>query len=53
MESYRDLSMDLADRSLVVAAEDLGEGKILSKDRRDFRAYRWKGRKPFENLLLR
>lgn len=51
MESYRDLPMDLADASLVVAAEELGEGKILSTDRRDFRAYRWKGREPFEDVF--
>lgn len=43
MDRYRDLPMDLADASLVVAAEELGEGRILSTDRRDFAAYRWKG----------
>lgn len=51
MESYRDLPMDLADASLVVAAEELGEGRILSTDRRDFGAYRWKGREVFEDVL--
>lgn len=51
MEKYRDLPMDLADASLVILAESLGEGRILSTDRRDFGAYRWKGRQPFENLL--
>jgi hypothetical protein len=30
----------------------LGSGRILSVDRRDFGAYRWKHREPFENLLL-
>lgn len=51
MHKYRDLPMDLADASLVVLAEELGEGRILSTDERDFRAYRWKNTKPFRNLL--
>lgn len=51
MEKYRELPMDLADASLVLAAEDLGDGRILSTDQRDFNAYRWKNRHPFENLL--
>lgn len=48
---YRDLPMDLADASLVILAEELGSGRILSTDARDFGAYRWKNRKPFRNLL--
>jgi len=52
MAKYADLPMDLADASLVVLAEELGHGRILSTDRRDFGAYRWKERQPFENLLL-
>lgn len=52
MEKYADLPMDLADASLVVLAEELGSGRILSTDTRDFRAYRWKNRRPFRNLLL-
>jgi predicted nucleic acid-binding protein len=51
MEKYRDLPMDLADASLVILAEELGTGRILSTDQRDFRTYRWKQRKPFRNLL--
>lgn len=51
MGKYRDLPMDLADASLVLLAEELGSGRILSTDRRDFRTYRWKSRKPFHNLL--
>lgn len=51
MKQYRDLPMDLADASLVILAEHLGSGRILSTDRRDFGAYRWKTRKPFRNLL--
>ncbi|MGD0835168.1 MAG: PIN domain-containing protein [Polyangia bacterium] len=52
MEQYADLPMDLADASLVVLAEELHDGRIFSTDQRDFRAYRWKTRKPFVNLLL-
>jgi uncharacterized protein len=51
MTKYRDLPMDLADASLVILAEELGSGRILSTDMRDFGAYRWKNRKPFQNLL--
>lgn len=52
-ENHQDLPMDLADASLVVLAEQLGDGRILSTDNRDFGAYRWKNTKPFENLLGR
>ena len=51
MEKYRDLPMDLADASLILAATDLDEGRILSTDRRDFNTYRWKDQEPFSNLL--
>lgn len=51
MNRYRDLPMDLADASLVILAEDLGEGRILSTDLRDFAGYRWKNTQPFTNLL--
>jgi len=46
------LPMDLADASLVILAEHLGHGRILSTDQRDFRTYRWKQHRPFENLLI-
>jgi len=52
MKKYADLPMDLADASLVILAEELGHGRILSTDMRDFRTYRWKNHKPFQNLLL-
>ncbi|MEQ1531663.1 MAG: hypothetical protein ABL925_20315 [Methylococcales bacterium] len=29
----------------------LGHGRILSTDKRDFHAYRWKNTQPFSNLL--
>jgi hypothetical protein len=51
MVQYESL-MDLADASLVILAESIGSGRILSTDCRDFHTYRWKNRKPFENLLL-
>lgn len=52
MNQYRDLPMDLADASLVILAEYLGHGRILSVDQRDFNTYRWKNTYPFQNLLL-
>jgi predicted nucleic acid-binding protein len=51
MRKYRDLPMDLADASLVILAEHIGGGRILSTDRRDFGAFRWKNRRPFHNLM--
>jgi predicted nucleic acid-binding protein len=51
MRRYADLPMDLADASLVLLAEHLGHGRILTTDQRDFRTYRWKNRKPFESIL--
>jgi len=51
MQKYRDLPMDLADASLVICAEQEGDGRIFSTDSRDFGAYRWKRHKPFKNLL--
>lgn len=52
MEKYRDLPMDLADASLVILAEELGHGNILSVDFRDFNTYRWKNKQPFTNLFI-
>jgi predicted nucleic acid-binding protein len=52
MKRYADLPMDLADASLVLLAESLGHGRILTTDERDFRTYRWKSRRPFQNLLM-
>ena len=52
MYKYADLPMDLADASLVILAEELGHGRILSTDMRDFKTYRWKNHNPFQNLLL-
>ena len=52
MIKYADLPMDLADASMVILADELGHGRILSTDQRDFQCYRWKNHKPFENQLL-
>lgn len=49
---YAALPMDLADASLVILAEHLGHGRILSTDMRDFETYRWKNHHPFKNLLI-
>lgn len=51
MQQYADLPMDFADASLVLLAEQLGHGRILSTDKRDFHTYRWKNTQPFSNLL--
>ncbi len=52
MKQYQNLPMDLADASLVILAENLGDGRILSIDNRDFNTYRWKNKKPFTNLFI-
>ncbi len=51
MRRYKSLPMDFADASLVLLAEQLGSGRILTTDQRDFGAYRWKNRKPFEDVM--
>jgi hypothetical protein len=51
MQKYRQLPMDLADASLVILAEHLGHGTIVSTDARDFKTYKWKNRLPFHNLF--
>ena len=40
MEKYADHPMDLADASLITAAERVGTAKIFTIDRRDFSSYR-------------
>ena len=52
LRKYAALPMDLADASLVLLAEHLGHGRILTTDERDFGTYRWKSRKPFKNVLV-
>ena len=52
MLKYKDLPMDLADASLVLLANELRSGDIVSTDQRDFKTYRWKNHQPFHNLLI-
>lgn len=47
MEKYRDTPMDLADASLVAAAEALGTKRVFTLDS-DFEVYRLPGRRSFE-----
>lgn len=47
MERYRDTPMDLADASLVAAAEALGRSRIFTLDRH-FHVYRFRGNQAFE-----
>jgi predicted nucleic acid-binding protein len=51
MEKHRDTPMDLADASLVAAAESLKLRRIFTLDS-DFRVYRINGTTPFEVLPL-
>lgn len=48
---YRKLPMDLADASMLLLAEHLDHGRILTTDQRDFGAYRCKARRPFVDLM--
>jgi uncharacterized protein len=52
MDKYADLPMDLADASLMLLADHLNDGRILTTDRRDFKTNRFKNRKPFKNVLF-
>jgi predicted nucleic acid-binding protein len=47
MRKYEDADLDYADATLVVLAEDAGTGHILTLDRRDFAALRWRGQRAF------
>jgi predicted nucleic acid-binding protein len=40
IERYADYPMDLADASLVAAAEPLGTSKVFTIDRKDFETYK-------------
>ncbi len=42
MRQFRNLPMDLADASIVVAANELGTAKIFTLDHRDFSTYRFR-----------
>jgi len=47
MRQFRNLPMDLADASLVVAADALGTAKVFTLDHRDFSAYRFRNARKF------
>lgn len=53
IERYQDLPMDLADASVLVAAEKLGITEVLSVDHSDFEVYRTAKGHPLRNLLPR
>jgi hypothetical protein len=49
---YSNAKIDLADASLVILAEHLKTGQIVSVDRKDFSILRWNGGKNlFHNLM--
>jgi uncharacterized protein len=50
MEKYRDTPADFADACLIVMADQLGSGDILTLDS-DFKRYRWRRNRRF-NLLI-
>lgn len=50
MKKYSDHEIDLADLSLIILAQHLSTGRILSFDQRDFSFLRWHDTKCFENL---
>jgi predicted nucleic acid-binding protein len=43
--------MDFADALMVILAEHLGHGRVVSTDQRDFGVYRWKSQYSFDILL--
>lgn len=51
MKKYEDLDVDLADVSLVVLADQLNTGDILTIDVNDFNTLRWNRNKRFKQLL--
>jgi uncharacterized protein len=50
MEKYRDAPMDIADATLVAAAEARGLKRVFPLDS-DFGIYRFRGREAFELIL--
>jgi predicted nucleic acid-binding protein len=51
MKKYADLPMDFADATLVLLADELGTGDILTLDERGFRTYRFRGTRRFRLVL--
>ena len=52
VEKYTDQKIDCADLSLIILAEYLDHGDILTCDRKDFSFLRWKRNRPFQNLFF-
>src|SRR5262249_44810230 len=50
LRKYREVPAGFADACLIVMAEELGTGEILTLDR-DFEIYRWRGNRPFRLLV--
>ncbi len=50
-KKYEDSDIDLADISLVILAEFLEHGSILSCDQRDFSILRWGKNRAFHNFM--
>lgn len=53
IERYRELPMDFADASIVVASEKLGIADVVSVDHKDFDIYRSSKGRSFRNRLPR
>lgn len=51
LQTYSNLELDLADASIVVLANHINLGDIISIDYRDFLTLRWGGKKHFNNLM--
>lgn len=52
LKKYENLEINLADISLIILAEFLEHGTILSCDQRDFSILRWGKNKTFHNLMF-
>ena len=50
LRKYRDVPASLADSCLISLAEQENTGDILTLDS-DFQVYRWRGNRPFHNLV--
>jgi predicted nucleic acid-binding protein len=50
MKQFRNLPMDLADATIVAAAEELGTAKIFTLDHRYFSVYRFRKTRKFQLL---
>jgi predicted nucleic acid-binding protein len=53
MHQYRDLPIDFADATLLIAAEDTAIRRVLTTDVKDFSVYRTLRGRPFEIVGLR